>query len=471
MTAAAADETRTAGPDPNSAHERLVDFVLNARFDSLPAEAIEAASMFLMDTLAVGVAGAGYEGSGIALAAARRWGGGGDARVLGRPAERLPAASAALVNGYQIHCLEWDGLHEHSVVIALCAATGALVAEVERGGVSGRDLLLALAVGVEAAVLFGAAAGGAPRFFRPSVAGLMGAAMAVGKVRGFTRGQLLNQLGLAYSQVSGTMQAHWEGSMALALQVGVAARSAVTAADLVEAGMTGPLEVIDGRFGYFALIETPEDLRGALDALGRPWKVTELAHKPFPAGRATQATLTVVDALRREAAFGPDDISRVQVSVPPLIMLLVGRPLRPEMTPAYARLCLRFVLPLMLIDGGVDPRRFQPEVFADPAIAALADRIEIVLDGNDDPNAMAPQRIEIALRDGTRHLRDIDAPLGSPAHPLSPEQRVAKVRQCFALADVRLKPDALVAAAAALTHMPDARALVDACVVEDSASC
>lgn len=469
--ASAADERRTAGPDPTSSHERLIDFVLHSHFDALPQDAIDAATIFLMDTLAVGVAGACYEGSEAALTAAHKWGGGQGARLLGRPAERLPAPSAALVNGYQIHCLEWDGLHEQSVVIALGAATAALVSEVERGGVSGRDLLLALAVGVEVAVLFGAAALGAPRFFRPSAAGVMGAAMAVGKVRGFKREQLMNQLGLAYSQLSGTMQAHWEGSMALALQVGVASRSAITAADLVEAGMTGPLEVIDGRFGYFKLIEAPEKLDEALAALGQPWKVTELAHKPFPAGRATQATLTVIEALRREVEFLPADIIRVRIIVPPLIMLLVGRPLQPDMTPAYARLCLRFVLPVMLIDGKVDPRRFTAEVFRDPTITELAGLIEIVLDDNNYPNAMSPQRIELSLSDGSVHVREIDAPLGSPGFPLTPAQRVDKVRKCFALAHPSLMSEEFVAACDTLTTMPDARALIDNCIMKGATVC
>ena len=42
------------------------------------------------------------------------------------------------------------------------------------------------------------------------------------------------------------MQAHWEGSDALPLQVGIAARAALTAADLVEAGISGP-EDLEGK--------------------------------------------------------------------------------------------------------------------------------------------------------------------------------------------------------------------------------
>jgi 2-methylcitrate dehydratase PrpD len=134
------------------------------------------------------------------------------------------------------------------------------------------------------------------------------------------------------------------------------------------------------------------------------------------------------------------------------------------MTPAYARLCLKFVLPLMLIDGEVNPRRFTPELFSDPEIARLSECIDIVLDGNEDPNALAPQRIEVELTDGRVFLNEIHAPLGSPDNPLTPAQRVDKVERCFRLAHAQLDPSALVAAAGNLRSLADARSSIDSCI-------
>jgi aconitate decarboxylase len=54
-----------------------------------------------------------------------------------------------------------------------------------------------------------------------------------------------------------------------------------------------------------------------------------------------------------------------------------------------------------------------------------------VVDGNPDPNALNPQRVEIALRDGARHAVDLPAVLGSPANPLSRERHLAKFRACW----------------------------------------
>ncbi|QIG53603.1 MmgE/PrpD family protein [Altererythrobacter sp. BO-6] len=432
------------GFDTHSA--RLIELVAKADIGSLDPAAINALRIFLADTLAVGIAGKCNPAADGVLAAMQAVGGAGHVGCLGRPDIALPAHQAAVINGFQIHCLEWDGLHEPSVVIALCATIAALHADLASSDATYGDLLLAFAVGVETAVFFGSAAATAPRFFRPSAAGTMGAAMAVGKLRGYDREQLHNVLGLAYSQVGGTMQAHWEGSEALALQVGFAARAALTAADLVAHGITGPHEVVSGKFGYFTLIEQPEDLDGALAQWGSPWKITEMAHKPFPAGRATQAVLTALLELRAERDFDAEDVALVRAEVPSLIGLLVSRPWSPKMSPAYARLCLEYIVARMLLDRTIDPVRFTDAFIGEDDVAALAQRIECVVDDNPDPNALGPQTVTVTLKDGTKMQRFVDAPLGAPGHPLSAAQRIDKIARCFAAGGWKGDPAQFMAA-------------------------
>lgn len=424
----------------------LVRRVAESRFEDIDLATRELLRIFLFDTLAVGVAGrCNPHADDVFAAFAKVHPEGGECAVLARNGNGLPPHAAAVVNGFQIHCLEWDGLHEPSVVIALCTTISALVSEIQmRPHVTLDEVLLALAIGVETAVFFGAGSASAPRFFRPSAAGVMGAAMALGKLRGLDVARLPDVLGLAYSQVGGTMQAHWEGSEALALQVGFAARAALTAADLAEAGVGGPHEVIAGKFGYFTLIESPGDIAGALASWGSPWKIADVAHKPFPAGRATQSVLTAIMDLRTEQDFGADDILSVHAIVPPLIGLLVNRPYEAEMTPAYARLCLQYVIARMLLDDGIDPRRFTQDYFAQPEVAALAPRISCSVDDNPDPNAMSPQTIEVKLFDGTSHCVVVEHPLGSPGRRLDAAQRAAKVAQCFQAGDFARDPQHFV---------------------------
>lgn len=390
----------------------------------------------LGDTLAVGAAGANAPGADAILTAARAMGAGAAARLIGT-AERLPAPGAAFVNGYRIHCLEWDAVHEPAVVHAMSVVTAALGAAIDRkGGCDPEEALVALAIGVDIASGLGIAADSALSFFRPATAGVIGAALAVARIDG---APLEHALGLAYSSAAGTMQAHVEGSITLPFQVANAARAAVTASDLAKAGFTAPLDPLEGPFGYFRLIDRG-DLSRYTSALGQGWRIAEISTKPFPSGRASHAALGALQGLAGQM------VERIELACPPLIHRLVGRPYKADMTPAYARLCLPFLVALMLTDGRIDPRRFTPEDFADPALAALAGKVALVADGNDDPNALFPQEMRVTVG-GVTQIIAVPHTLGSPDAPLSSDQARAKLNLARELAptghDPRLFTDPL----------------------------
>ncbi len=393
----------------------------------LPDSARSDAARLLADTLAVGAAGSTAPGADGVLAAARGWGEGREARLIGS-SDRLPAPSAAFVNGFRIHCLEWDAVHEPAVVHALSVVTAALGASIDRrGGCAPDDALVALAIGVDVASGLGIAATSPLKFFRPAIAGCIGAALAVARLERVER--LEDVLGLAYSFCSGTMQAHVEGSIALPLQIANAARSAILAVDLVKAGLTGPQDALEGPFGYFNLIDDGV-LASYTETIGERWLISAVSTKPYPSGRASHATLATI----ADWGYRADQIDRIELFVPPLIKRLVGRPMEAGMTPAYARLCMPLLVALMAADGLIDPRRFTSATFDDPAIQDLAGRVSINQDTNPDSNALFPQRIRATLKGNKIIERLVPATLGSPQSPLSATQAAAKLKLIRALA-------------------------------------
>ena len=416
----------------------ILDFA--AALHVLPASVRAEALRLLADTLAVGAAGAASHEAQALLPVVQAWGQSEEARSFSGNA--LPAASAAFYNGFAIHCLEWDAVHEGAVVHALSVVSAALLAASDRSGGSDPDAFLtALTVGVDVASGLGIAATGPMRFFRPATAGVIGAALAVARSEGLSRSQMADVLGLAYSFAGGSMQAHAEASIALPLQIGRAAQAAIQAVDLVKAGMTGPHDVLEGAFGYSALIEQL-DLTEYVARLCTVWRISEISIKPFPSGRASHAVLGTLADIRSSGRT----IERITAHVPPLIMRLVGRSYDPDITPAYARLCLPLLCALMLRDGRIDPRRFTSETFADPVIVELAQKVSVTLDNNADGNALSPQRVGIFYADGASERIDIAHTLGSPGAPLSPEQAAAKTDLCRVLAgdcDPRIFDDPL----------------------------
>jgi 2-methylcitrate dehydratase PrpD len=405
----------------------------------LPGHAKTAALYLLSDTLAGGAAGAASDEAQAMLGAVQGWGAGIDARLLGS-SDRLPAPSAVWFNGFAIHCLEWDAVHEPAVVHALSVVTAALLASADRmGGCDQDDFLTALAVGVDIASGVGIAATDAMQFFRPATAGVIGASLAVARLEGIAPEQFPDILGLAYSQAAGTMQAHVEASIALPLQIANAARAAITAVDLVSVGMDGPHDALEGPFGYFTLFE-PGDLTRYTDDIGKSWLLENVSVKPFPSGRASHGILGAMDNMLRDGTLDPSRVIAVDIAAPPLIHRLVGRPYKAEMTPSYARLCLPFLVPLMLRDGIVDPRCFTPQEFANPALLKLGEQVTVRIDDHPDHNALAPQFLTISLSDGSKIARIIADNLGSPASPMSEAQTRSKRDLARSLASSNCDP-------------------------------
>ena len=138
--------------------DRLVQHVNTTRYEDLPGPAVAAAKVFCLDTVGVCVAGTTARYASEMRTAVGRWGSGEEATVLGM-GDRLPAGAAAMVNAFHAHNQEFDCVHEAAVVHPLTTIQSAALAYAERArGVSGRELILALALGVDVATSIGMAA-------------------------------------------------------------------------------------------------------------------------------------------------------------------------------------------------------------------------------------------------------------------------------------------------------------------------
>lgn len=444
--------------------ERFADHVVGTGYDDIPPDATRAAKVFILDSLGVGLAGTRAPWTREWIDASRAPASDDGARVWGT-GELLPTPAAAALLGYLIHNSEFDCIHEKAVLHPMAVPFAALMAEAEaRGGIDGRALLRATVLGVDVACHIGAAVRNGLRFFRPAVGGGFGAVAAVGAAIGLDRERLLNAFGLYYAQAGGTMQAHTEGSPLLAMQVGFNARNAVTAVRLAEAGMPGLRGTLEGRFGYLNLMEGDYDAAALTASLGRVWRIAEVAHKPFPSGRATHGIIDGLRELRAEHGFAAADVLAVAAAVPPLTHHLIGRPPMPGMTQNYARLCGSYAAARLLLAGDLGVGDFTEAALNDPAALDLAGRIAIAPDGNPDPNALAPVTVTVRLRSGAELTHSIAVVYGNPAKPLTRAAHLAKFRTNLAFAAGPVpaaNAETLIAMVDDLESLDDTRRLID----------
>jgi 2-methylcitrate dehydratase PrpD len=365
------------------------------------------------------------------------------------------------VNGFQVHCQEFDCVHERAVLHPMATVLPAALAYAEReGGVTGRELLVAVATGVDVSTTLGMASKERLRFFRPATAGGFGAVAAVGRLAGLDAAALASAFGLQYAQTSGTMQPHVEGNVALPMQVGFNARAAVETIDLAVAGLRGPLDTFEGPHGYLPLFEGRWDLAAELTKLGVEWQISAVSHKPFPSGRAAHGGIEALMRMRGEPWFSLDQVERVKMTGPPLIVRLCARPDVPDPTANYARLCMAFIGAKVLQHGRVTLADYRGEALTDPVTHELARLFEMEMDANPDENAMVPHELVVRMKDGSEHPWRCEAILASPERRLSRDRHIAKFRDCCLYAAVPLAGERLIEAVDCLETVADVRDLV-----------
>ena len=234
--------------------ETFARHAADTTYEALPAQAIQATKIFMLDSFGVGVVGSAGPRAKELIDVQSSWGSDEQSRVWVR-GNALPAPATAMCNAYQIHNSEFDCVHEGAVVHIMTVMLASAIAVAERKrGVSGRELITALAAGADVGCGIAIASRVPMRFFRPATAGAFAATTVVGKLLDFDAETLVNAYGVLYGQLCGTMQAHTEASTLLAMQMGFNARNAIVACDMAAHGLDGPRQVLEGEVWLLRLV-------------------------------------------------------------------------------------------------------------------------------------------------------------------------------------------------------------------------
>ena len=304
---------------------------------------------------------------------ARLW---GDAEATMRPAD------AALVNGVAAHAFELDDfsakLHPGAVVLP------AALAVAEARGSSMEDLLIATAVGYETMIRVSLALD--PNMARlrgwhlTGVVGPLGAAIAVAKLMNLTAEQTTWALGLAATQGAGLFAFNADGAMSKRLHPGRAAQSGIMAADLAARGFTGPatvLEVEDG--GYLRAFSDDWKLEPITDGLGQDWRLLDVNFKPYACCGSVHCYVDAAKQIRSEIGGAPSGDQPIRAGVARVVDVQCGYDYKPGAV-LNSQMSLRYCLAVALLDGEALPAQFRDDRINDPAVTALAQRIELVPD-------------------------------------------------------------------------------------------
>lgn len=433
-----------AEPSGPTLAEELAAFAAKTMAGSLPDDVTTSVRQRVLDVLGLCVAAADLPTSKAALEHVAEQGGRPQAHAVGL-AEPVPAAWAAFANGVTAHSLDYDDTHLPSVLHPSAAVVPAALAAAELAGSTGAETVRAIAVGLETTVRLGMAGYdtelGNSVFFEhgqhaTSICGAMGGAVAAALLLNLGEDGVRNALGVVASMASGVIEANRTGGTVKRLHCGWAAHSAVTAAQLVRRGFTGPPTVLEGRFGFFqAWIRDRFDPAAIRDGLGERWEVPGIFFKPYPANHFTHTTVDAA-AWLRERGVRPEDVRSVRLGVPSAVIRTIGEPIEVKRAPQtgyQAQFSGPYAVTVGLFGGsglGAALSDYTDELAADPARRELMAKVEVVPDPRCDEifPYQFPAVLSVTTKDGREWVEEVLANRGGPKRPLSDAELARKFR-------------------------------------------
>src|SRR6266850_2236979 len=446
-------------------------FVATTKYEDIPPEVIELGKKSILDGLGLALAGS-MAGTGTICRQYLEDLGlcDGKATIIGSARKTSPRF-AAFVNAVSIHADDFDdtqlavakdrvyGLLVHPTVPVLPAA----LALAERGGVSGKELMLAYHLGVEAECKIAEAI--SPRhyqdgFHSTGTCGPFGSAAACAKLLRFDLSKTLNAFGLAASQ-SGGLRENF-GTMTKPFQAGHAAESGLVSAELVALGWTAAEQILEADRGFFHAFGGSYDPAAIMDRLGKPWTFASpgISLKPYPSGSLSHPAMTELARLIEVNKLQAAQVETLDVGANHQMTttLLHHQP----KTGLEAKFSMEFCIAILLLEHKAGLKEFSDKVVQRADVQEMIRRVNFYIDpeaesaGYDKMTSL----LKIHLKNGSFIAGRADFGKGSPANPMTFEEAAAKFRGCAGYADwPKVKTEKIVAFIKALDSAPDVGAL------------
>jgi 2-methylcitrate dehydratase PrpD len=449
---------------------QMGEWASQVQFDDLPDDVVDATRHRILDVIGLALAGSetafgrATRASTVALSPP------GPSRIWGT-GDRVGVASAAFANAAFAQALEFDDTHNGSIVHMSSPAVAAALALGETRPLSGRDLILAVALANEISCRVGMVAPGQfhRRGFHPT--GLFapfGIAYLAGRVLGLDGAAMARAAGICGSTAAGLLECWVDGTQSKFLHSGFAAQSGISAAFLAQAGVTGPPGIFEGRFGLFAShLQDPavqKHVERMSERLGEHWESRNASFKPYPAAHVLHPYLDALFRIQAEHRLAPEDVTQITCPVAEFNVSIVCEPVSEKVEPAsdsHGRVSLQYTLAEALCRGQLGKDAYQAASLADPEILAVARRVRYYV----DPSFPGPGRfkgaVQITLKDGRVIEETQEYNRGSVENPMTLEELRAKFDENargVLSADARSR---LADAIARVETLPDAAALVE----------
>jgi 2-methylcitrate dehydratase len=411
----------------------LSSYTASLEFEDIPPEVVHQGKRLWVDTLGCALGGYTSEPSRIARNIARNIQSTQPATILWS-GEKTSVDQATFANGIMMRYLDYNdfnGGHPSDTFAAVLSPAELLQRD-------GKTVLLGAILTWEIMNRLEHAASIRIRGFdyptNIAIAGACGAA----KMLGLPLDQIAHAIGLTASNVSISATRYGDVAMWKGCAAANGSRNAVYAAMLAAEGMTGPLEVFEGRGGLISALteDGTYELEMPFGGNGALFRIMESSIKNYPCGSVAQTALDCALAIRPKLS-SIDHIQRIHIGTfasrmgSELVNIMADgsdkwRPKNRE----TADHSMPYGVGVAFMYGGVEVRHFSEQYLQNPELLDLIQKI--VIDVDEECVEASPEqrlcKMEVTTKSGERFEERLGYHKGHPKNPLSDEELERKFR-------------------------------------------
>jgi len=432
------------------ATEKIARFIVDAKYEDLPRDAVEKAKRTALDCLGAALAGIGEPVSQTITSYVTKLDGPPQASVFGAGL-KASVADAALANGCIAHALDYDDCgvkigHPSVLVLPAALSLG------EYLGASGQEILTAYILGLEVEGKLALHADFKlmqARLSHQTWYGSIGAATACAKLLKLDLAKTRMALGIAANFACGLSANH--GSMVSGMAAGNACRNGVVAALMAQEGITANPNIIEAKNGFYDTLVGRDhyDAERMVESLGNPFYIESpgIGLKKYPSCYHTHRALDGVFQLLGEHRLSDKEVAEVDVGTSERAMRVLSFS-EPE-TPYQAKYSMPYCIAAAVVDHQVTLETFTDRKFEDRNIVEARKKVHLsfpdvpIWPGLADvvpDTEFVGNPVTIRTTDGQSYSARVDIPRGDPALPLTDDELQSKYRDC---ARSQLRPDDL----------------------------
>ena len=406
--------------------QQLADYAIKEQTSKLPADVIHHAKRAVIDWYAALLPGSLCPPATLLEQAFAEDLDRGRARLA--TGRRATTRTAALINGAASHTVEFDDIYRDAGYHPGSPTISAALAAAQASGATGERFLRAVIVGYETSTRIGEAV--MPSHYNfwhtTGTVGAFGAAASAATALNLNHEQFMHAVATVGTFAAGLQQAFLSQAMSKPLHGGHAADAGVLAALAASKGVTGALDIIEGKKGFGNAMSVNPDWSKVTKGLGIDYHINHMTFKAHGCCGHTFPSIDGVLHLVMQHQLKPQDIKKITLAT-----YKAGLDIIDNATPEgeyQAKFSLQYTVAHAAIFGSVRLNAFTSERMKDAELRDMMKKIVCVADpvfSKGYPGQRASQ-VDIETTDGRKLSHFQPYRKGDPELPLTDDELNAK---------------------------------------------